>query len=98
MTREAKVGQGCAVNSASRARFSASTLSRAGRAWLASIRPKAGSDSNSSSGLFTAQILSDVSQHPGKRGAAAHETADTRQGTTPESPRERFALGCGQQK
>src|ERR1700681_3921823 len=98
MIREANVGRGSAVNSARRARFSASTFSNAGRAWLASMRPNAGSDSNSSNGLFTAVILSDVRQHPGQRGGAAHESADTRQRTAPEPLREGFAVGCAQQK
>src|SRR5216683_5345418 len=97
MTREANVGQGCAVSSARRSRLSASTCSNAGRACFASIRPKAGSESNSNSGLFTAGILSDVHQHPGESGAAPHEAADARQRAPPESPRERFAVGCGQE-
>src|SRR6202041_2271834 len=98
MTSDAKVGRGCAVSSAMRCRFSASTCSSAGRAWCASMRPKAGSDSNSSSGLFTAKILSDVRQHPGEGGAAAHETADAGHCAAPELPRKCFAVRCGQQK
>src|SRR5713226_6388902 len=97
MTREANVGCGRAVSSAMRSRFSASTVSNAGRACFASIRPKAGSDSNSKSGLFTAGILSDVHQHPGESGAAAHKPADTRERAAPESPCERFAVGGGQE-
>src|ERR1700677_2447162 len=98
MTREAKVGWGCAVSSPMRCRFSASTFSSAGRAWRASMRPKAGSDSNSRSGLFTVQILSDVRQHPGEGGAAAHESADAGQRAAAEAPRQCFAVRCGQQK
>src|ERR1700692_4346913 len=98
MTREANVGPSRAVSSARRARLSASTLSKAGRAWLASMRPNAGSDSNSSRGLFTAAILSDVRQHPGERGSATHEPTDSGKGAPAESLRERFAVGCGQQK
>src|ERR1700730_9348970 len=98
MTSEANVGAVCAVSSARRRRLSASTFSNAGRACCASIRPKAGSDSSSNSGLFTAEILSDVHQHPGESGAAPHEGGDTRQRAAPESPRERFAVGCGQEK
>src|ERR1700722_6346270 len=98
MTSEANVGRGRAVNSARRARFSASTFSKAGRAWLAAMRPNAGSDSNSSRGLFTAAILSDVRQHPGESGRAAHDPADSDKGAPPESLRERFTIGCGQQK
>src|SRR6202789_1459636 len=98
MTSEAKVGRGCAVSSAMRCRFSASTCSSAGRAWCASMRPKAGSDSNSRSGLFTAKILSDVRQYPGEGGAAAHEPADAGHCAAPEPPRQCFAVRCSQQK
>src|ERR1700678_2502973 len=98
MTSEAKVGRGCAVSSAMRCRFSASTCSSAGRAWCASMRPKAGSDSNSRSGLFTAKILSDVRQYPGEGGAAANEAADAGRCAAPEPPRQCFAVRCGQQK
>src|ERR1700733_13142075 len=98
MTREANGGWGRAVNSARRARFSASTRSRAGRAWAASMRPNSGSDSNSSRGLFTAAILSDVRQHPGERGGAAYDPADSRQRAPAESLRERFAVGYGEQE
>src|ERR1700685_4191881 len=98
MTREANVGEGCAVNSASRALFSANTFCSAGRAWLASMRPNAGSDSNSSSGVFTPGILSDVRQYPGECRSAADEPADASQRTAPESLRERGAVGRGQQK
>src|SRR6202140_1964178 len=98
MTSEANVGRGRAVNSARRARFAASTFSKAGRAWLAAMRPNAGSDSNSSRGLFTAAILSDVRQHPGERGSAPHEPADSGEGAPPETLRERFAVGYGQQE
>src|SRR5579859_3006780 len=97
MTREANVGQGCAVSSLRRSRLSANTFSNAGRACRASIRPKAGSDSNSNSGLLTPQILSDVLQHPGESGAAPHEPADSRQRAVPESPRERFAVRGSQE-
>src|ERR1700722_14389393 len=96
MTREANVGEGCAVNSARRARFSASTFSSAGRAWCASMRPKAGSESNSSSGLFTPEILSDVRQQPGQSGRAPQKQADAGQRAPAESLRERFTLGSGQ--
>src|SRR5450631_112114 len=98
MTREANVGPSRAVSAARRARFSASTFSNAGRAWLASMRPKGGSDSNSSRGLFTAAILSDVRQHPGESGGAAHEPADSGEGAPSETLRERFAVGYGQQE
>src|ERR1700730_4142061 len=97
MTREANVGAGCAVSSAMRRRLSASTFSSAGRACCASIRPKAGRDSNSKSGLFTAGILSDVHQHPGESGAASHESGYTPERAAPESPGERFAVGSGQE-
>src|ERR1700722_1713060 len=98
MTSEANVGRGRAVNSARRARFSASTFSKAGRAWLAAMRPNAGSDSNSSRGVFTAAILSDVRQHPSETGSAPHDPTDSGKGAPPESLRERFAVGYGQQE
>ena len=62
------------------------------------MRPKAGNDSNSNSGLFTERILSDVRQHPGQSGAAADEAADSCQRSPPEPLRERFTVGCRQQK
>src|ERR1700734_3202596 len=99
MTRDANVGVGFAVNSSRRAWFSASTRSSAGRACLASIRPKAGSVSNSRRGLFTPTILSDVQQHPGESGGAADEAAEAGQGAVSESPRERPGVaGCPQER
>src|ERR1700733_12842876 len=99
MTSDANVGGGLAVNSSRRAWFSDSTRSSAGRACLASIRPKAGSVSNSRSGLFTPTILSDVQQHPGESGGAADEAAEAGQGAVSESPRERPGVaGCQQER
>jgi hypothetical protein len=98
MTRDANVGEGLAVNSSSRARFSASTRSSAGRACLASMRPNAGSDSSSKSGLFTPKILSDVQQHPGESGGTADETAEAGQGAVSEAARERLGVAGRQQE
>src|SRR5580704_1481796 len=98
MTRDANVGVGFAVNSSRRAWFSASTRSSAGRACLASMRPKAGSVSNSRSGLFTPRILSDVQQHPGESGAAADEAAEAGQSSVSEAARERFRVARSQQE
>src|SRR5271168_3031445 len=98
MTRDAKVGAGLVVNSSKRAWFSESTRSSAGRACLASMRPKAGSLSNSRSGLFTPTILSDVQQHPGEGGGAADEAAEAGQGAVSESARERLGVAGRQQE